>query len=156
MNIDKYNNKHNLNEILFIDKQSVEDFYDDIKDIYSQDDLLDIEKNYFNKNGLMAIGSINNEIVAMCGFIPESYKIASLMRLRVRKDLRGDGLGKKILKYIESAIREKGYETIKFSTAASRVNTLHFYRKRGYKEIAREMYGEIETVIFEKNLTSVG
>lgn len=156
MIIEKYSKIHSLDEILFVDKQSIEDFFEDIKDVYSQDDLLDIDKNYTDNGGYMAVGIIVGEIVAMCGYLPGDDNSASLMRLRVRKDLRGRGYGKEILAYIEKIIRKKKFTSIKFSTAASRENTLHFYRKRGYMEINREMYGKIETVIFEKKLLPVG
>lgn len=152
MNIEKYNKEHNIEEILFIDKQSVEDFFDDIKSVYSQNDLLDISKNYFEKSGNMFIGLLNNEIIAMCGYIPKSKNSAQLQRLRVRKDLRGKGYGKQILRHVEEKISKSGYSKIEFSTAALRENTIHFYKKRKYKEVARAMYGNIQTVIFTKEI----
>ncbi len=52
MKIEEYNSKHNLDEILYIDKENVEDFIDDI---YSQDDLYDINKSYKDENSLMVV-----------------------------------------------------------------------------------------------------
>lgn len=152
MIIEEYNKNHNLQEIIYIDRESVEDFLDEIKDVYSQDDLYDIKSNYLDKDGLMVVGLIDSKIVAMCAYLPISNTSAGLYRLRVKKELRGNGYGKQILTYIEDQIKNKKFKQIEFSTAASRENTLHFYKKRGYSEISREMYGNIETVIFKKTL----
>ena len=58
MLIENYNKSHKIEDILSIDIQAVEDFIEKIDNIYTQDDLLDINKYYIHKNGAFFIGTI--------------------------------------------------------------------------------------------------
>ena len=152
MNIEKYNINHNLEEILSIDLEAVEDFKDKIKDAYNQSDIQNIRKYYFDKNGSFFIGLISNQIICMCGYIPIDKMSVELKRLRVLKNLRGNGYGSKMLSFIEKEIKTNGFSTIKFATASVRKDTLKFYKKHGYIITGNDKFGQLKTILFEKNL----
>lgn len=150
MNIDLYSENDCITDILSIDKQAVEDFYYKIKNIYNQDDLLNINEHYFNKNGLFKVGKIDGKIVGTCGYIPIDSKSVELKRLRIRKDLRGYGYGSLLLESIEDCIKSNGFSLIKFTTASIRKKTISFYKNRGYLEVGKYKYDQLETIAFEK------
>lgn len=152
MKIDLYNENDNIKDILSIDMQAVEDFFDKVKNVYNQNDLLDISKHYFTKNGLFLVGKKDGIIVATCGYIPLDSETVELKRLRVRKDLRGYGYGSLLLKSMEQSIKSMGYSRIKFSTASIRKSTILFYRNRGYSESGKQKYGQLDIIVFEKNI----
>ena len=154
MKIEEYSNDHSISEIKRIDFQAVEDFYELIKDEYSQDDLENIDVSYMSVNGDFFIASLNDNIIGMCGFVPVDDKKAELKRLRIEKSLRSKGYGSQLLKFVESDIKSKGFDAIEFATASIRKPTLQFYKKHGYIEKGKSVFGELEIINFEKILWS--
>lgn len=152
MIIEKYNKTHNLNEILTIDLEAVEEFYDLIKGKYNQDELLHISKTDHEKKGEYFIGTIKNRVVAICGYKIISDDTVELKRFRVTKTLRSQGLGSELLHYIESRLKDKGFNKIILETAVLRPSTLQFYRNRKYIVVDEGIYGELKTIKFEKLL----
>ena len=152
MIIEQYKNKHNMEEILFIDSQAVEDFLELIKNKYNQHELKDIPKNFFETGGNFFIGRLGKRVISMCGYIPIDNKTVELRRLRVIKDLRGNGYGGKMLKYVEKDIVLKGYSKIVFSTASVRESTLNFYKKYLYTKTGKSKYDQLTIIKFEKYL----
>lgn len=152
MTIDVYNPMDNLKEILFLDREAVEDFFEQIQEVWNQKDLLDIPGYYTEKEGHFLVGKIENRIMALCGFIPTTPGCAELKRLRVKKELRGKGYGSVILSRMEEVIKKRGYHTIEFTTASVRESTLIFYKNRGYRETGRSSYGKLITIAFKKSL----
>lgn len=64
------------------------------------EDLLDIEKNYFEKGGMfwLAIDE-SNRVIGSCGYLPESgSKTAWLHRLFVKANYKRRGIGTELLK----------------------------------------------------------
>ena len=139
--------------MLAIDSQAVEDFWDKIKNKYSQDELKDIERYFFKPGGNFFIGLENNRIIGMCGYIPIDSTTVELKRLRVEKSLRSQGYGTQLLRFTEKDILSKDYKKIIFSTASVREATLKFYSKHSYKKTGTSKYDELITIEFEKWLT---
>ena len=152
MNIERYNTQHSLDQILSIDFQAVEDFYEKVKDKYSQDELKDIERYFFLSGGNLFVGLENKNIIGMCGYIPIDSTTVELKRLRVEKSLRSQGFGTRLLRYTEEDIKSKNYKKIVFTTASVRETTLRFYKNNSYRETGESMYAELVTIDFEKLL----
>lgn len=150
--IEKINKSHNLDIILSLDLEAVEDFYHLIKDKYTQQELIDIEKMHIENRGEYFVGLLNNEIVAICGYKILSETEVELRRFRVRKSLRSAGIGSKLLIYVEERIKNNGYKKITLETAILRPSTLSFYSNRNYINIGESSYGSIKTAKFTKEL----
>lgn len=115
-------------------------------------DLLNIETCYLQAGGEFLVGLLDDEPVAMGGYKRVDANTAELKRFRVKKDLRGQGLGSLLLKEIERIAAENGITRIVLETAKFRPLTLKYYRKHGYTRHGGQHYGTVETVCFEKHL----
>jgi ribosomal protein S18 acetylase RimI-like enzyme len=73
--------------------------------------------------------------------------------LHVRRELRGHGLGTRLVEFWESKMGESGYEGVMTSTLADE-NAQHFYRKLGYEDCGCLLLpGEPLEILFLKPLT---
>jgi GNAT superfamily N-acetyltransferase len=115
-------------------------------------DLLNIETHYLQADGEFLIGLLDGEPVAMGGYKRVDANTAELKRFRVKKELRGQGLGSLLLKEVERIAAKNGITRIILETAKFRPLTLKYYLKHGYVHCGDQHYGAIETVCFEKHL----
>src|SRR5215471_18626342 len=68
------------------------------------------------------------------------------------KEYRNKGIGKKLVKYWEEEMKDKGYNNVLTSTQSNE-EAQHFYRKIGYTEIGGFKYLEEPfEIIFYKNI----
>jgi len=115
-------------------------------------DLLNIETHYLQAGGEFLVGLLDGEPVAMGGYKRVDAHTAELKRFRVKKELRGQGLGSLLLKEAERIAAENGITRIVLETAKFRPLTLKYYLKHGYTRRGGQHYGTVETVCFEKHL----
>jgi len=115
-------------------------------------DLRAIEQVYLQSGGEFLIGLLDGEAIAMGGFQRLSENSAELRRMRIRKDIQGQGYGSRLLRELERVAFQSGIRTLSFQTARARPLTLEFYRRHGYRETGQGFYGEVETVHFSKEL----
>jgi GNAT superfamily N-acetyltransferase len=66
--------------------------------------------------------------------------------------LQGKGHGARLLQELELRAAQSGIRTLSLETARRRPLTLEFYRKHGYHETGRGLYGAVETVQFSKRM----
>jgi GNAT superfamily N-acetyltransferase len=118
-------------------------------------DLLNIETCYLQAGGEFLVGLLDDEPVAMGGYKRVDANIAELKRFRVKKALRGQGLGSVLLKEVERIAAENGITRIVLETVKFRPLTLKYYLKHGYVHCGDQHYGTVETVCFEKHLERV-
>jgi GNAT superfamily N-acetyltransferase len=115
-------------------------------------DLLNIETHYLQAGGEFLVGLLNDEPVAIGGYKRVDTNTAELKRFRVKKELRGQGLGSLLLKEVERIAAENGITRIVLETAKFRPLTLKYYLKHRYARCGKRHYGTVETVCFEKQL----
>jgi len=94
-------------------------------------------------------------VPAACGGLRRlDRRTAEVKRMYVRPDARGSGLGRQVLRALESAAREAGYRAIRLETGIRQPEALGLYEAEGYSRI--ECYREFEcnalSVCFEKVL----
>ncbi|MCU1676157.1 MAG: family N-acetyltransferase [Frankiales bacterium] len=117
-------------------------------------DLDDVWGSYINNNGDFLVGEIaEQQVVAMGAYRQLSPRIAELKRMRVRPDLQGQGLGRRLLSLLEDRIRTAGYTTIQLDTTVNQLAARVLYERSGYVEIRREVEGwPLETIFYAKTL----
>lgn len=115
-------------------------------------DLLNIETHYLQAGGEFLVGVLDDEPVAMGGYKRVDADTAELKRFRIKKELRGQGLGSSLLEEVERIAAENGITRIIVETAKFRRLTLKYYLKHGYTRLGGRHYGTVETVCFEKHL----
>jgi len=157
-----------LHELAFRDLET------DPDDIPGTEDLRDVESAYVESGGAFLVGAIpaaaagpdvprihDGALVAMGGFLPgeaghEDERTvpgaAELHRMRVAPSCRRRGYGRQLLRALEDAAAEAGYDPVLATTARRQAAAVEFYAGEGYTVIGESMEGEYELVHFEKAL----
>ncbi len=138
--------------MLALHRSAVEEFTLSMSQQQDEADLVAIDEVYLHSRGEFLLGFIGERLVAMGGFKRLSDVVAELRRMRIARDLQGQGYGTLMLRELERRAFQSGVRTLCLDTARRRPLTLEFYRKHGYQETGRSFYGTVETVQFSKTL----
>ncbi len=104
--------------------------------------------------GVFLVGRLNGRPVA-CGAIRTMERtLAEVKRMYVEPDVRGRGLGRRILAELEARARLAGYTTLRLETGDRQPEAIRLYEAAGYHRIER--YGiyrdNVHSACFEKRL----
>jgi ribosomal protein S18 acetylase RimI-like enzyme len=146
----------------------------DPDDIPGTDDLRDVQGAYLDAGGGFLVGTIpaasadpevprvhDGALVAMGGFLPseaghEDERVvpgaAELHRMRVAPSCQRRGYGRTLLRALEDAVREAGYDPVLATTARRQAPAVEFYQDEGYTTVGESTAGAYELVHFEKEL----
>jgi GNAT superfamily N-acetyltransferase len=138
--------------MLALHRSAVEGFALGMSQQQDEADLVSIEGVYLRSGGEFLVGFIDERLVAMGGFKRLSDEVAELRRMRIAKDLQGQGYGTVMLRELERKAFLAGIRTLCLETARKRPLTLEFYRRHGYQETGQSFYGAVKTVQFSKRL----
>lgn len=118
------------------------------------DDLNDIEQNYFKRNGYFgtAIDTSTNEIVGTFGLYAKNKDICELRKMYLIKTARGQGLGRFILMAAIELAKEKKYTKIVLETITPLKEAISLYKRYGFKEIPPSEINERVDQAFELQL----
>ena len=103
-----------LRQEVFIKEQGFESEFDDT-----------------DRTAVHILGFENGETAAVCRFFKNSGANYMIGRVAVKKELRGQGFGKKLMEYAEDRIRQLGGKSV---TVHAQVQAAEFYGKTGYKK----------------------
>ena len=94
---------------------------------------------------------MNGEVVAVGRLHFNSPAEAQIRYMAVREDVRGKGVGEKILSYLESVAKQRAATLI---ILQARENAVKFYERNGYsiKEKSFLLWDEIQHYLMEKAL----
>ena len=151
MRLIRYQPEHQK-PMLALHRSAVEEFTLGMSQRQDEADLVGIDEVYLRSRGEFLLGFIGERLVAMGGFKRLSDVVAELRRMRIARDLQGQGYGTLMLRELERRAFQSGVRTLCLDTARRRPLTLEFYRKHGYQETGRSFYGTVETVQFSKTL----
>ncbi len=101
------------------------------------EDLLDIQKNYFDKGDMFWIAvDENDRVIGSVGFNTDDMNGATLHRLFVKCNLKHQGIGTALLKTAEEYIKQIGKETVYVNLGQGDewFESRSFYTKHGYVE----------------------
>lgn len=115
-------------------------------------DLMAVEEVYLRNGGEFLVGFLGERLMAMGGFKKLPDGVGELRRMRIARDLQGQGYGTLLLQELERRAYQSGIRTLCLHAARRRPRTLEFYRKHRYRECGESRYGAIETVEFRKGL----
>ncbi len=138
--------------MLALHRSAIEGFVLGMSQQQDEADLVAIEDVYLRGGGEFLLGFIEDRLVAMGGFKRLAEDLAELRRMRIARDLQGQGYGTLLLRELERKAFQAGVRTLCLDTALRRPLTLEFYCKHGYQETGRGFYGAVETVQFRKTL----
>ena len=87
--------------------------------------------------GAFLVGSIDGEPVA-CGAVKTIERgVGSLKRMWVGDDVRGLGIGRRMLQALEAEARALGLDTLRLETNRALAEAIRLYRTAGYREVSR-------------------
>lgn len=138
--------------MLTLHRSAIEGFVLGMTRQQDEADLLAVEDVYLRSGGEFLLGFLGPRLVAMGGFKRLSHDLAELRRMRIARELQGQGYGTLLLRELERRALQSGIRTLCLDTARRRPLTLEFYRKHGYQQTGRSFYGAVETVQFKKAL----
>ncbi|MDD3972167.1 MAG: GNAT family N-acetyltransferase [Clostridia bacterium] len=102
------------------------------------EDLLDIQKNYFDKGDMFWVAiDDNNRVIGMIGTNTTSKTDMWLKRLFIKPTLKRQGLGSALLKTAEEYARAKGIVTIHTRFSDDFGEASKFYPAKGFIESER-------------------
>jgi DNA-binding MarR family transcriptional regulator/GNAT superfamily N-acetyltransferase len=103
--------------------------------------------------GTFLVGSIDGDPVA-CGAVKTiAPGLGSLKRMWVADDVRGLGIGRRMLEALETAARALGLGTLRLETNRALAEAISLYRTAGYQEVARFNDDPYAHHWFEKRLS---
>ena len=138
--------------MLALHRSAIEGFTLGMSQQQDEADLWDIEEVYLRAGGEFLLGFVGERLMAMGGFKRLAESLAELRRMRIARDLQGQGHGTVLLQELEQRAFRAGIRTFCLSAARRRPLTLRFYRKYGYQESGAGLYGAVRTVRFSKPL----
>jgi DNA-binding MarR family transcriptional regulator/ribosomal protein S18 acetylase RimI-like enzyme len=87
--------------------------------------------------GAFLVGSIDGEPVASGAMKTVAPGIGSLKRMWVAEDVRGLGIGRRMLEALETEAGGLGFRVLRLETNRALVEAIRLYRSAGYREVAR-------------------
>ena len=102
-------------------------------DVTLNPDLNNITETYAQDTFLIA--EIENRIVGTGALIHEDIGLARIVRMSVDKNIRRQGIGRKVLLALIDAAKERGYHQITLETTATWQDALTFYKRNGFQVI---------------------
>ncbi len=115
-------------------------------------DVYAIEEVYLKNQGEFLIGECDGLVVAMGALRRTSPERAEIKRMRVHPEYQGRGYGQLILEALEVRARALGYQTLHLDTSVLQIPARRLYEKNGFREVGRDIYGQIEVLLYEKQL----
>jgi GNAT superfamily N-acetyltransferase len=116
------------------------------------DDVYAIEEVYLNNQGEFLIGAWDGIFVAMGALHRTTPERAEIKRMRVHPDYQGRGLGQIILNELETRARALGYRILHLDTSVVQIPAQKLYEKNGFREVGRDVYNNLEVILYEKQL----
>ena len=99
-------------------------------------DLLDIETNYINRGGLFdLIEDENGKLVGTFGLYPLDANTCELRKMYLVPAVRGQGLGKYVLRKAVERAKEMGFKEMVLETSSKLVAAIQLYRQFGFQPI---------------------
>ena len=103
-------------------------------------DLADLDAFYFSRGGgfIVAVAP-DGRIVGSCGIAPLEGATWDLRKMYLAPEVRGLGLGKRLLARTLAFARSKGAKRVELETASVLKEAIEFYRRAGFKPVARQV-----------------
>jgi GNAT superfamily N-acetyltransferase len=96
-------------------------------------DLNAIARDY--AAGYFLVGELEGELVATGALIPEAATSLRVVRMSVRRDLRGQGIGKQVLAALLDYARQQGCTEVVLETTSTWTDAVAFYARAGFQKI---------------------
>ena len=111
-------------------------------------DMDDLQRTYFNNNGIFLIMTDNNQIIGTGAIRKINEEICELKRLWLLFEYHGKGLGYRMIQELFAFARQKGYQRVRLETERdSQSRAFDLYKRLGFYEIPRYSNHQDETAM---------
>lgn len=103
-------------------------------------DVIDVESAYLEQGGEFWVVEAQDKIVGTAAYYPikKGNNAVEIRKMYLLSEVRRKGLGKHLLKQLEIAIENRGFQEIRLETASVLTEAVSLYEQYGY-ETAREV-----------------
>lgn len=98
--------------------------------------LHDPVEHVLRAGGYIFMAIAGNLPVGCCALLPMDGDAFELAKMAVREDLRGHGIGRKLLDYAIAFARRIGASRLYLETNRSLVNAIHLYESVGFEHVS--------------------
>jgi len=96
-------------------------------------DLADIEQSYFSRGGVFCVlEDADGSIAGSYGLYPTTADACELRKMYLRRDLRGRGLGRRLLDDALARARQLGFHIVTLETASVLKEAIRLYESYGF------------------------
>ena len=124
-------------------------------DLYEKadDELLDNPNKYLKNGGLIFLAHANNEIAGTVCLNPVNKNTFELLKLGVRDNYKGLGIGRELIQICIDICLEKKIETVTLETSSKLLDAIKLYKKIGFSQVEiKDSYYESADVKMELKL----
>jgi len=119
-------------------------------------DLKDIAASY--QNGTFLVAWLDGEIVGTGAFMPRSAECVEVVRMSVARDMRSQGIGRRLLRELCNRAYQRGYRQVILETTDNWERAIAFYKAFGF-QITHYSGGDVYFALnlrefFQNRLTS--
>jgi len=101
-------------------------------------DLSDIQNEYFNKGGTFEVLiDENKKIIGSMGLYRINPTICEIRKMYLAANVRGQGLGRRLLSHALSKAKELGYSRVELETASVLKEAIALYERYGFRRFDR-------------------
>jgi len=122
------------------------------KKAYSDTDLNMISKVYTGSRNIFLIGEVDDQIIGTAAVKEDDRDTALLRRVFVNPAYRGKKFGSRLVDEALQFCRQQGYKKVVFRGTTGMSAAISLIRKKGFSEIERLRFGEVEMIHFALNL----
>lgn len=98
-------------------------------------DLDDVVSHYGAVGGRFWVLVQAGTVVGSCGLYPLGDGVVELRKMYLHPDLRGRGLGRRLLNHAMSVAAADGFHTMRLETASALTEAISLYRKNGFTRL---------------------
>ena len=103
--------------------------------------------------GEFVIAVAHGDVVGCGGLRPLPDGSAEIKRMWVSREVRGLGLGRRLLEPLEGAAAERGYAVVVLDTNGTLDEAISMYRRAGYEEVGRYNDNPYAELFFSKRIS---
>ena len=96
------------------------------------------QQTIIDKGGRILMVSANGEAVGCVALIPMEGGVYELSKMAVSSQLRGMGIGRKLIEYAITQARELGAKSLFLGSSSKLPNAVHLYETVGFQHVAPE------------------
>ena len=111
-------------------------------------ELKTLHEVYLPPKGCIILAKQNDKTVGCIALKPIGNGVCEMKRLYVRPEVRGEGLGRKLVEELIRFAQKSSYQSMKLDTVSKLKEAIHLYRSIGFNETTPYVYNPLADVLY--------